>query len=112
MSSGENTATGNEDQLGIDKLSVDYDYLLFKISDYVMNIQFETTAICRRHNELITQDIVEGVIEENIKQFNDVLKRCEELENYFDMLEQIAQISETFKIRLQKIIQDYNGLKR
>lgn len=111
MSTGVNSGSTNEDPLGIDKLSVDYDYLLYKISDYVTSIQMETTAICRRQNELVTEDIVEGVIEKNIEGFSEVLKKCEELENHFDMLDQIAQISESFKMRLKQIIQDYKCLK-
>lgn len=111
MSSGVNTGATNEDPLGIDKLSVDYDYLLYKINDYVTSIQMETIAICKRHNELITDGIVEGVIEKNIQGFDEILKKCQELENHFDMMDQIAQISESFKFRLKHIIHDYKCLK-
>lgn len=109
MSTGANT--GNEDPLGIDRLTIDYDYLLYKINDYVGSIQLETTAICRRQNELIREQIIDQVMEKNIEGLESILKKCEELENHFDMLDQIAVISENFKVRLAQVLRDYKQLK-
>lgn len=109
MSTGANT--GNEDPLRIDKLTIDYDYLLYKINDYVASIQLETTAICRRQNELIREQIIDQVMEKNIEGLESILKKCEELENHFDMLDQIAVISENFKVRLAQVLRDYKQLK-
>lgn len=111
MSSGGTTGVSNEDALGIDRLTVDYDYLLYKINDYVTSIQLETTAICKRQNELITEQIIDQVVEKNIEGLNSILQKCEELENHFDMLEQIAAISENFKVRLMHVLKDYKSLK-
>lgn len=111
-SASSNVAPITEDPLGIDKLSVDYDYLLYKISDYVSSIQLQTTGICKRQNEIITEGIVEGVIEKNIEDLKELLKKCEELENHFDMLDQIALITETFKIRIVQVVHDYKEVKK
>lgn len=102
----------NEDPLGIDKLSVDYDYLLYKIRDYVSSIEFQTNEICRRQHELITEHIVAEVVEENIRMFKQLLKKCEELENYFDMLDQINLITEKFKTRLAQATREYKELHK
>lgn len=102
----------HEDSLGIDKLSVNYDYLLYKIADHVSTIEFQTNQICRRQNELITKDIVGGIIDENIKHFKGILRKCEELENHFDMLDQINSITENFKTRLAQVARDYKELKK
>lgn len=111
MSGGGITGVTNEDPLGIDKLTIDYDYLLYKINDYVTSIQLETTAICKRQNELITGQIIEQVVEKNIEGLKNILNKCQELENHFDMLDQIAAISETFKVRLRQVLKDYKQLK-
>ncbi|QLL33170.1 hypothetical protein HG536_0E00810 [Torulaspora globosa] len=111
MSTSGNTSVPNEDPLGIDRLTIDYDYLLYKINDYVASIQLETTAICRRQNELIREQIIDQVMEKNIEGLNNILKKCEELENHFDMLDQIAVISENFKVRLARVLKDYKQLK-
>lgn len=90
-----------EDLLGINKLSVDYNYLLYKIQDYVESIQLQTSKICARENQLIVQDIVGDIVDPNIEQFKELLRKCDELEQHFDMLEQIEMISLSFKDRLR-----------
>ncbi|CCC70807.1 hypothetical protein NCAS_0F03230 [Naumovozyma castellii] len=100
------------DPLGIDKLSVDYDYLLYKIRDHVESIQLQTTQLCRTQNELVTNEIVENIIDRNISEFKLLLEKCEELENHFDMLDQIAIITESFNDRISAIIADYKQIKR
>lgn len=102
----------NEDSLGIDKLSVDYDYLLYKIADYVSSIEFQTNQICKRQNALITENILNGIVDENIKNFKEILSKCEKLENYFDMLDQIYMITENFKTRLAQVARDYKELQK
>ncbi|QLQ80727.1 hypothetical protein HG537_0E00800 [Torulaspora globosa] len=112
MSGSGNTDVPNEDPLGIDKLTIDYDYLVYRIQEYVASIQLETTAICRRQNELIREQIVDQVVEKNIDGLNSILGKCQELENHFEMLEQIAVISESFKMRLAQVLREYRQLKR
>ncbi|AQZ14930.1 CNL1 (YDR357C) [Zygosaccharomyces parabailii] len=107
-----NDEATNEDPLGIDKLSVDYDYLLYKIADYVSSIEFQTNQICKRQHELITEHIVSEIVEENIKMFKELMRKCEELENHFDMLDQINLITEKFKMRLAQVSRDYKELNK
>lgn len=107
-----NDEATSEDPLGIDKLSVDYDYLLYKIADYVSSIEFQTNQICKRQHELITEHIVSEIVEENIKMFKELMRKCEELENHFDMLDQINLITEKFKMRLAQVSRDYKELHK
>lgn len=100
------------DTLGINKLIVDYDYLLYKINDHVQSIQYRTDQICKRQNQLVEQDIIEGQIDFNIDQFKKLLKHCDELETHFDMMDQIDLIAKSFKDRLQNITMEYSNIKR
>ncbi|EDO18112.1 hypothetical protein Kpol_1031p16 [Vanderwaltozyma polyspora DSM 70294] len=102
--------SNNEEMLGIDKLSVDYDYLLYKINDYVNSIQIQTKEVCQRQNELISQNVVEDIVDVNIQSFKDILSKCEELENYFTMLDQIEMISDTFHGRIDDVLKEYRKL--
>lgn len=105
------TDTG-DNSLGIDKLSIDYDYLIFKINDYISSIQLQTKEICQRQNELISEGIIKNVINENILKFKVLLESCEELENNFDMLDQIQIISESFAQRLREVTKNYIEIKK
>ncbi|CAB4253767.1 similar to Saccharomyces cerevisiae YDR357C CNL1 Protein of unknown function [Maudiozyma barnettii] len=106
-----NNSSNNDDPLGINRLAVDYDYLMYKINDYVQSIQIQTHDICQQHEATIRNDIVEGIIDKNVAEFKSLLEKCSELENYFDMLEQITFISDTFKQRLDTIFNQLKTLK-
>lgn len=99
------------DTLGINKLIIDYDYLLYRINDYVQSIQYKTELVCKSQNHLINDEIIEGQIDTNIEHFKEILKQCEELENHFDMMDQIDMIVKMFNERLHSITKDYNELK-
>lgn len=110
--SGKDGVTGSgDDPLGINRLSMDYDYLLYKIGDYVQSIQIQTDELCKEQNTVIKKSIIEDVVDKNISEFKNLLEKCNELENYFDMLEQILMISETFKERLKSITSELNSVK-
>lgn len=98
--------------LGINRLILDYDYLLYKINDYVQSIQLRTNLLCKEQNRLIEADIIDGLINANIDHLKYILKKCDELETHFDMMDQIDQIVQSFKDRLQSIRSEYNQLKR
>mgnify|MGYP003365599888 CR=1 FL=1 len=102
----------SDDPLGINKLAVDYDYLMYKIDDYVQSIQLQTHNICMQHDKVIKKEIIEGIIDKNVAEFKTLLESCNELENYFDMLEQISFISDTFRQRLDDICNELKTLKR
>ena len=105
------TVPDNSDPLGINKLSVDYDYLLYKINDYVHSVQLQINDICKQETEIINDQIINGIIDKNIKEFKGLIQKCDELENFFEMMDQIATISETFKTRLNQIVIDYKDFK-
>lgn len=88
-----------DESLGIDQLSVDYDYLVYRISDRVKSLELEATRLVQRQNELVGQ-VSERVIDENIERFRGVLRGLDELEEYFAMMEQIGMITDSFKERL------------
>ena len=112
MSDDSKPVPAGDDPLGINKLAVDYDYLMYKIDDYVQSIQIQTHDICMQHNKVIKEDIIEGIIDKNIAQSKTLLENCNELENYFDMLEQIAFISDTFRQRLDNIYDELKTLDK
>ncbi|KAL3235091.1 G1/S-specific cyclin CLN1 [Nakaseomyces bracarensis] len=91
--------------LGIDKLSVDYDYLLYRISDRVKSIELDTTGVIKSQNQLVA-GIVEELIDQNISRFRSILQGCEELEDYFALLEQIELITDSFKDRLDNAVKE------
>ncbi|SCU93134.1 LAMI_0E13344g1_1 [Lachancea mirantina] len=103
---------GPQDPFGIDRLSVHYDYLLYRIQDYVSSIHLQTTNVCRRQNELVEQGIIGEVIDGNIEQMQKVLRQCEELENEFDKLDQIDQIVQSFHDRIKDVADSYRQLAR
>ncbi|QLG72044.1 hypothetical protein HG535_0C03980 [Zygotorulaspora mrakii] len=100
-----------DDPLNIDKLSVDYEYLIYKIKDYVQSIELETTQICRKQKELIENDIIVEIIDKNIRELKNILQKCDELENHFDMLDQISIITDAFKERLDNVVKEYKSSK-
>ncbi|SCU79763.1 LADA_0B03004g1_1 [Lachancea dasiensis] len=100
------------DPFGIDRLSVDYDYLLFKIHDVVSSIQLKTIEICEQQNNLVEKGIIEQVIDSNLQNLQELLKKCEELETHFDMLDQIDVIVDSFRPRLEKVIQGHVASKK
>ncbi|KAG0664561.1 Cyclin cln1 [Maudiozyma exigua] len=112
MSDDTKLIPSSDDPLGINKLAVDYDYLMYKIDDYVQSIQLQTHSICMQHDKVIKEEIIEGIIDKNIAEFKALLESCNELENYFDMLEQISFISDTFRQRLDGICNELKTLKR
>lgn len=98
--------------IGINRLILDYDYLLYKINDYVQSIQLRTNLLCKEQNRLIETDIISGLINSNIEHLNYILKKCDELETHFDMMDQIDQIVQSFKNRLQSVRLEYNELRK
>lgn len=95
------------DPFGIDQLSVHYDYLLYRIQDYVTSIQLSTTEICQRQNGLVEKGIIEDVIDVNIREMHHLLNKCEELERHFDMLDQIDSIVQSLGPRLESVAGDH-----
>lgn len=91
----------DNDALGIDKLTVDYEYLLYRINDYVEAIQLQSEQICQQQNDIVGKEIIEDTIDYNIQQYTTLLADCAQLENHMDMLVQLNTIVESFKDRLQ-----------
>ncbi|QHS72547.1 Cnl1p [Saccharomyces paradoxus] len=106
------SASAGDDPLGIDKLTVDYDYLLYKIKDYVQSIQLDTTELCKKQNEVMVNGIIENTIDKNIAKFKQLLEKCDTLENHYEMLNQLAMITDTFKERIAEAVNDYNSIKK
>lgn len=108
-SSGDAGTSG--DPLGINQLTVDYDYLMYKINDYVQSIQIQTNDLCKQQTALIQEGVIEGTIDKNVAGFKELLEKCSELNNYFDMLEQISMIAEMNKERLSSICADLKTIR-
>ncbi|SCV06127.1 LANO_0H22694g1_1 [Lachancea nothofagi CBS 11611] len=100
------------DPFRIDQLCVDYDYLLYKIQDYVSSIQLKTIEICEQQNRIIEEGILKEIIDVNVCGLQEVLLKCEELEAHFDMLDQIDVIAQSFGPRLQQIVKEHKELQQ
>lgn len=107
----ESSPGAGSDPLGINRLSVDYDYLMYKINDYVQSIQIQTNELCKQQATLVQEGVIEGVIDKNVAGFKELLEKCSELNNYFDMLEQISMIAEMNKERLAAIYSDLRTIQ-
>lgn len=101
----------HSDPFDVDKLSVHYDYLLYKIQDHVSSIHWKTTEIVKKQNEIVDKGIIEEVIDVNIRELRSLLEKCQELENHFDLLNQIDAIVQNFPERIDQVIKEYKELK-
>lgn len=100
----------DNDSLGIDKLTMDYEYLLYKVHDYAQSIQLQSEQICQQQYDVISKDIIEEVIDVNIQQYTTLLADCAKLEDHMDMLVQLNTIVDSFKDRLQACNTKYRDL--
>lgn len=100
----------NRDPFHVDQLILHYDYLLYKIQDYVSTIHYETTQIIKQQHELITEGIINETINFNILVLKDLLAKCENLDQYFDRIEAIEDIVDAFGERLDKLMVKYHEL--
>lgn len=103
----EASCQAEDDPFNVDKLIVDYDYVLYKILDQMESIQMKTTEICRRQHELVERGVIEKVIDKNIAGVKELLEKCEELEKQYDQLAAVNEIAETFNIRLKNVANKY-----
>ncbi|QEU61306.1 Cnl1 [Kluyveromyces lactis] len=104
----ENTGVeADSDPFNIDKLIVDYDYLLYKIQDELESIQLKTLEICQKQNEIVEHGIIEEVIDGNIGMAKDLLQKFDDLEKHYDQLDAVEGIVVSFKSRLKGVITQY-----
>ncbi|CAH00010.1 Cnl1p [Kluyveromyces lactis] len=102
-----NDVEADSDPFNIDKLIVDYDYLLYKIQDELESIQLKTLEICQKQNEIVEHGIIEEVIDGNIGMAKDLLQKCDDLEKHYDQLDAVEGIVVSFKSRLKGVITQY-----
>lgn len=98
---------GDNDPFKIDKLIVDYDYVLYKIQDELESIRLETLEVCEKQNQLVENGIIEDVIDANIAMTKELLEKCDELDKHYDQLDAVEGIVVSFKSRLKNVITQY-----
>ncbi|CAI4378360.1 CMF_collapsed_G0013240.mRNA.1.CDS.1 [Saccharomyces cerevisiae] len=47
-----------------------------------------------------------------VSKFSELLEKCDTLENHYEMLNQLAMITDTFKERIAEAVNNYNSLKK
>ncbi|CDO95068.1 unnamed protein product [Kluyveromyces dobzhanskii CBS 2104] len=97
----------DNDPFEIDKLILDYDYLLYKIQDELESIQLKTLEVCQKQNVLVEDGLIEDVIDGNIAMAKDLLDKCDDLEKHYDQLDAVEGIVVSFKSRLKRVVTQY-----
>ncbi|KAI5961994.1 hypothetical protein KGF57_001534 [Candida theae] len=93
------------DPLELHKLSLSYDYLMFKIKDYIKTLTDQTYDSVLRKQNLINDDYFEKQLNLS-RQYEDIdklLKTCNELEQEFMKIDQLEMFVRDFKQRLDAI---------
>ncbi|CAK9438662.1 uncharacterized protein LODBEIA_P28860 [Lodderomyces beijingensis] len=90
------------DPLELRKLSLTYDYLLFKIRDHIKTLTDQTYAAVLQRQELISKDYLEDQLQlsKQYKDIEELIRTCDDLEAEFMKIDQLEMFIEGFKERL------------
>ncbi len=90
-----------DDPLGVKKLALSFDYLLYKISEKmeVLAQQTESSVISRKDEA--ERELLD--VETSANNLKDLIQKCDDLDNDFTMLEQISIIVSDFKQRIKNL---------
>ncbi|ODQ60466.1 hypothetical protein WICANDRAFT_12805, partial [Wickerhamomyces anomalus NRRL Y-366-8] len=90
-----------DDPLGVKKLALSFDYLLYKISEKmeVLAQQTESSVISRKDEA--ERELLD--VETSANNLKDLIQKCDNLDNDFTMLEQISIIVSDFKQRIKNL---------
>ncbi|CCG22664.1 hypothetical protein CORT_0B09600 [Candida orthopsilosis Co 90-125] len=93
------------DPLELHKLSLSYDYLMFKIKDYIKTLTDQTYESVLQKQDHINHDYFENQLNLPIQyeEIDKLLKTCNELEQEFMKIDQLEMFAHDFKQRLDAI---------
>ncbi|ODV98383.1 hypothetical protein PACTADRAFT_31778 [Pachysolen tannophilus NRRL Y-2460] len=90
-----------DDPLGVKQLALNFDYLMYKISDRVKSLSEQTEDSITFQKNNYESDVAR--INMNLLKLNRLLKDCQELMNEFNKIGQIGLIAQDFKKRIIEI---------
>lgn len=92
----------DEDPLDLKKLSLSYDFLVFKIQDHLANLTERTYECIISKKDFVYDDYLgkQLGLQSKIKEVEDLLNECSKIESEFKKIEQLETFVEDFKTRL------------
>ena len=93
------------DPLELHKLSLSYDYLMFKIKDYIKTLTDQTYDSVLQKHDYIKHDYFERQLNlpQQYKEIDKLLKTCDDIEQEFMKIDQLEMFVNDFKQRLDVI---------
>lgn len=101
-----------EDPLGLKELALNYDYLVFKINDYIANLSQVTYDAVSSKEKLVKQDYLTNQLHltDELQSIDELLRKCNELELEFIKVDQLKLFVEDFKQRLFELETEYQKM--
>lgn len=92
----------NDDPYQIKDLSVQYDYLMFKIRDHILNLSEKTYKSVVAKKDAIDKDVFrqQADVDNELSDADDLIKQCDNLELLFMKLDQLYSFVEEFNKRV------------
>lgn len=102
----------DDDPLKIKDLAVQYDYLMFKISDHISNLADLTYRSVISKQQLIEQDYFAEQLdlEKELEESDTIMEECKKLETVYSKLDQLYLFVDEFKIRLTNLEEKFKEL--
>ncbi|KAI3403918.1 hypothetical protein KGF56_003348 [Candida oxycetoniae] len=93
------------DPLELRKLSLSYDYMMYKIKDYIKTLMDQTYESVLQKQTLINQDYFENQLQlsRQYREIEQLIKSCNDLELEFMKIDQLEIFVKDFKQRLDLI---------
>lgn len=100
------------DPLDIHKLSLSFDYLMFKIKDSIATLSDSTYDTIVRKQKFIDDEYFEEQLHlgTEMESTDELIERCSRLENEFFKLDQLYEFVEDFKTRLSELETQFSGI--
>ncbi|KAI5961193.1 uncharacterized protein KGF55_004118 [Candida pseudojiufengensis] len=93
------------DPLELHQLSLSYDYLMYKIKDYIKTLTDQTYTSILQKQRYINEDYFEKQLKlsTQYEKIDELMKKCNELELEFSKIDQLVLFVEEFNHRLDAI---------
>ncbi|CDR38890.1 CYFA0S02e07998g1_1 [Cyberlindnera fabianii] len=96
-----------DDPLGVKKLALSFDYLMYRICTKMEAIAEKTElAVCEKEAE-VNQQLVDA--ENSMERLRELMKACDDIEMEFAKLEQIGMFVQEFKDRIDSLEKYYKA---
>lgn len=117
MAGSRNTPTldqGEVDPLQLHQLSLNLDYLVYKIKDNIDTLTEQTHKAIVSKEKAIDEEYLQGQLhlQQEYNHCDVLLRKCTQLENDFSKLDQLYTFVDGFKGSLDKLEMDLEDLER